>query len=61
MPILVKSDDIRSGRKSRFVMGSYGGHRSQWVKHFTTKKVHEAQGGGYSLYSAGMDDYHIRV
>ena len=30
MPILVKSDDVRSGRK---VKGGYGRHRSQWVKH----------------------------
>ena len=29
MQILVKSDDFRSGRKAT---GSYGQHRSQWVK-----------------------------
>ena len=36
MPILVKSDDVRSGSEgqgsSRAVTGGYGRHRSQWVK-----------------------------
>ena len=37
MPILVKSDDVRSGRKAkarhgRFVTAGYGRHWSQWVK-----------------------------
>ena len=32
MPILVKSDDVRSGRKARLVTAGYGQHGSQWVK-----------------------------
>ena len=37
MPILVKSDDVRSGRKAKVRHGwlQGGRHRSQWVKeHF---------------------------
>ena len=31
VPILVKSDDVRRGRKAKFVTGGYGRHRRQWV------------------------------
>ena len=31
MPILVKTHDIRSGRKAKAHDGGYGWHRSQWL------------------------------
>ena len=32
VPILVKSDDVRRGRKAKVRNGGYGWHRRQWVK-----------------------------
>ena len=42
MPIVVKGDDVRSGRKAKARHGRLGGHGSQWVNvyYFRKTKLH---------------------
>ena len=60
MPILVRCDDVRSGRKANLVTGGYGWHRSQWVKDVTycktllekaNEKLHVTAEAVYGLFS----------